>query len=99
MEVQFAALQSVGRITIPTSIRENFKIKHNDSIEIYTEGEQIILKKYEPTCVFCATNWQMVNFKGRCICKNCLRDLRGEEKNGANNVSNSIYDSMFASWH
>ena len=90
---------SMGRIVIPVNVRRNFKIKHFDSIEIYVNKQQIILKKYKPACVFCGENGEMVNFKGRCICKNCLNDLRGEKENGASNISNSIYNSMFASWY
>ncbi len=40
-------IDEMGRIVIPKEIRKNFRINTNDSIEIYTEGEdKIILKKH-----------------------------------------------------
>ncbi len=35
----------VGRITIPSEIREMFNLKKGDAIELYVDGDTVILKK------------------------------------------------------
>ena len=39
-------IDDLGRIVIPKEIRKNINIKENDSLEIFIDGENIILKKY-----------------------------------------------------
>lgn len=51
----------------------NIQIK--DSLEIMTEDDKIILKKYEPCCVFCHSKEDVQEFKGHCVCQNCIREL------------------------
>ncbi len=43
------AVDGLGRLVIPKEIRRTYRIKENDSMEIYTNQEgEIILKKYSP---------------------------------------------------
>ena len=46
-------VDELGRIVIPVELRRNMDIEVKDSLEIYTEDNCIILKKYEPSCIFC----------------------------------------------
>ena len=46
-------VDELGRIVIPVELRRKFGIDIKDSMEIYTEDNCIILKKYEPSCIFC----------------------------------------------
>ena len=46
-------VDELGRIVLPIELRRNMDINIKDSIEIYVDGESIILKKYQPCCVFC----------------------------------------------
>lgn len=39
-------IDELGRIVIPKTVREALRIKSGDSLEIYTENENIILKKH-----------------------------------------------------
>ena len=39
-------IDGLGRIVIPKEIRNNLKIGENDSLEIYIENDNMILKKY-----------------------------------------------------
>lgn len=66
----------LGRIVLPKELRKVFDIKEDETgLEIYTEGEQIILKKYEPCCVFCGEGTNIVSFKNKNICEHCLKEL------------------------
>ena len=46
-----------------------------DPIEIYTDNDMIILKKYEPTCVFCQNSDDVTYYKGKMICRDCIKAL------------------------
>ncbi len=49
----FKRVDELGRIVIPSEIRESFNIQEKDAIEIFVEKDLIILKKYKPNCLFC----------------------------------------------
>ena len=42
-------VDELGRIVLPIELRRTLDIAEKDAIEIYVDGESIILKKYEPT--------------------------------------------------
>ena len=68
-------IDELGRFCIPKEIRRTLKIDDKDSLEIYIEEEAIILKKYLPVCVFCSSPEDLMNFKDKCVCVNCIRTL------------------------
>lgn len=39
-------IDDLGRVVIPKEIRKNLRIKEGDNLEIFVEGEEVILKKY-----------------------------------------------------
>lgn len=41
-------------------------------MEIYVDGEKIILKKYNPACVFCGEAANVQQFKGKNVCQECV---------------------------
>jgi transcriptional pleiotropic regulator of transition state genes len=65
----------LGRIVIPIELRRTLNVAEKDALEIYVDGEQIILKKYEPACIFCDDARDITVYKGKNICKNCLDEL------------------------
>lgn len=69
-------MDPLGRIVIPKELRRTFNIEEGDPLEIFVEGEQIILKKYQPACTFCGEAEDVVDYKGKKICKHCLEELR-----------------------
>lgn len=70
-------IDELGRIVLPKELRETFNIVERDALEIYTEGNSIVLKKYEPACIFCGDAREVIVFKGRNVCQNCLKELKG----------------------
>ena len=65
----------LGRVVIPMEIRENLGINAKDLLEIYVEGNKIVLTKHNDSCLFCSTEDDLVNFDGHKICKSCLTKL------------------------
>lgn len=68
-------VDELGRIVIPIELRRTLDIAEKDALEIYVDGEQIILKKYEPACIFCGEGRNVKNYKGKNICKKCLEEI------------------------
>lgn len=69
-------VDELGRIVIPKELRTTLNIEEKDSLEIYVDGEHIILKKYEPACIFCANAKDVQVYKGKNICPSCLNELK-----------------------
>ncbi|MEA4994316.1 hypothetical protein SDC9_123037 [bioreactor metagenome] len=68
-------VDELGRIVLPIEMRRTLDIAEKDALEIYVEGNSVILKKYKPSCIFCDSNKDIVQFKGKNICPKCLREL------------------------
>lgn len=68
-------IDELGRIVLPKELRGTLKIEHKDPVEIFVEGESIILKKYEPSCIFCGNASGIVTYMDKRICRNCLDRL------------------------
>lgn len=68
-------VDELGRVVIPIEIRNKFDISEKDPIEIYVDGSSIILKKYEPNCVFCGNNKNLISYKDRLVCSKCAQKL------------------------
>ena len=69
-------VDELGRIVLPIELRRTLNIDIKDSIEIYVENDSIILKKYEPTCIFCGSNNDLTVFNEKNICKKCIEKLK-----------------------
>lgn len=70
-------IDQLGRLVLPKELRDIYGIQENKTVmEIYTEGDEIILKKYEPACIFCRERKGVINFRGKLICKDCLEDIK-----------------------
>jgi len=68
-------VDELGRVVIPIELRRIFDIEIKDALEIFVEGDQIILKKYEPACIFCDDAKEVVKYHEKNICRKCLADL------------------------
>ena len=68
-------VDELGRIVLPKELRRTLNIREKDSLEIYVEDDSIILKKYEPACIFCASADDISMYKDKCICVNCLHNI------------------------
>ncbi len=68
-------VDELGRIVLPIELRRTLDIEVRDALEIYVDGNQIILKKYEPACVFCGNAKDGTHYKGKNVCKNCIHEI------------------------
>ncbi|MDO8886311.1 AbrB/MazE/SpoVT family DNA-binding domain-containing protein [Candidatus Oleimmundimicrobium sp.] len=68
-------VDELGRIVIPMEIRRSFNIGIKDPLEIFVEGDKIILTKHKNLCAFCGCEDNIISFKGKFICNNCKKDI------------------------
>ena len=71
-------IDELGRIVLPMSLRTTFDIKEKDALEIFTEGNKIILQKYQPSCIFCNNADEVILFEGKRLCKNCIEKIKSD---------------------
>ena len=71
-------IDELGRIVVPKELRKKLGISNTDPVEIFTEGDRIILKKYTPVCHFCGSNDELTEFKDKNICASCINELSGK---------------------
>ena len=65
----------LGRIVTPIELRRTLEIEPGDAVEIYTESDCIVLRKYHPACYFCNSEVDVSEFEGKNICAACLKSL------------------------
>ena len=73
-------IDELGRVVIPIELRNKFAISEKDPIEIYVEGSTIVLKKYEPNCIFCGNSKKLTEYNGKLVCSKCLEKLSNIKK-------------------
>ena len=72
-------VDELGRIVLPIELRRTLNIELRDPVEIYVDGQSIVLRKHEPTCVFCGGSKKFVSFKGKNVCAACKQELTSAE--------------------
>lgn len=69
-------IDSMGRVVLPMETRKILNLVSDDSsVEIYTDNDSIILKKYVPACIFCNSADDIIEYNGEKICKKCVERL------------------------
>ena len=68
-------IDAVGRIVLPIELRKTLNIDDDASLEIFVDEDKIVLKKYQPACIFCNEDTDVVFYKGKNICKKCIESL------------------------
>ena len=71
-------VDELGRVVLPIELRRSLDIGERDALEIYTDSDMIILKKYQPACIFCGNPKGVTSFKGKNVCPDCIRELNGK---------------------
>ena len=69
-------VDELGRIVLPKELRKAMGIEIRDALEIFTDQDKIILQKYQPCCIFCGNDDDMIYFNNKRVCKACLEKMR-----------------------
>lgn len=65
-------IDDLGRVVIPKELRRTLGVAEGDPLEIFVEGDKVILRKYQPGCYFCDSTEGLQSFHGKPICINCI---------------------------
>lgn len=68
-------VDELGRIVLPIELRRTLSIAEKDALEIYVDGESILLKKYQPACIFCGNAENIKVHKSKNICAECIDEI------------------------
>lgn len=68
-------IDDLGRILLPKNLRDSMHIKTDDPFELFVDENSILLKKYQPACIFCNSTEDVQKFKDKTICANCIKEL------------------------
>ena len=71
-------MDQLGRLVIPKETRRVFNLDGGDPVEIFTDEDKIIIKKYNPGCQCCGDMKDVKEYKGIRICKKCLNELNNK---------------------
>ncbi|MGM1047631.1 MAG: AbrB/MazE/SpoVT family DNA-binding domain-containing protein [Bacillota bacterium] len=76
-------LDELGRVVIPKELRRTLGIANGDPVEIYTEGDKIIINKFVPGCCLCgkASEELVPLYPEKRICKPCIGIIVTNEEN------------------
>ena len=68
-------VDELGRIVLPIELRRNLDIAERDELEIYVEGDNVILHKHEASCIFCGGSSILYPYQGKYVCEKCIQAL------------------------
>ena len=69
-------VDALGRVVIPVELRRVLNIKTDDYLEIFVDGEYIMLKKFDASCVFCGSKENIKEIRDKNICESCVNELK-----------------------
>jgi AbrB family transcriptional regulator, transcriptional pleiotropic regulator of transition state genes len=75
-------IDELGRIVIPIEIRKRLGIGERDPVEISVHGDTILLEKPHSVCIFCGSEHELGEHRGRAVCRSCIHELSGPEPTG-----------------
>ena len=68
-------VDELGRVVVPKEIRNQFNISERDPIEIFIDGNSIVLRKFEPNCIFCGSSKKLITYNDKQVSDNCFNKL------------------------
>lgn len=68
-------VDELGRVVIPIELRRTMDIDLRDAVDIYVDGDRIILKKKKEACVFCGSTDGLETVKDKAVCRACIKEL------------------------
>ena len=71
-------VDNLGRVVLPIELRRVLGIGLKDPIEIFTEGDMVVLRKYNPGCTLCGSNDNVKYYgsnKETPLCNGCAEGI------------------------
>ena len=71
-------IDELGRIVIPKEFRSMHGISNSDPVEITSEGDAIMIRKYSKVCILCSGDGELTELSGKSICYDCIAKIKSE---------------------
>lgn len=68
-------IDPLGRIVVPMELRRSLYWEPKDTLEVFVSGQEIVLCKYKPACIFCGEATNLIDFGDRKFCPSCIQKL------------------------
>ncbi|MCD6322283.1 MAG: AbrB family transcriptional regulator [Clostridiales bacterium] len=68
-------VDELGRIVVPIELRRSLGIGDRDAVEMFMEDNSIVIRKHQPSCVFCGSTEGTLEYKQKVVCKNCINTM------------------------
>lgn len=68
-------VDQLGRIVLPKALRKKYNMNEGDPVEILVSGDNILLERYRPKCVFCGHPDNVLEYREKTVCTNCIGEL------------------------
>ncbi|HZG83865.1 AbrB/MazE/SpoVT family DNA-binding domain-containing protein [Paenibacillus sp.] len=69
-------VDELGRIVIPMELRRTLGIGEKDPLEVFVDGERIVLRKYAPGCVYCGSvDDGLKTLLDKLVCRKCTEQI------------------------
>mgnify|MGYP002521833848 FL=1 len=65
----------LGRLVLPADLRKTMGYGVDEPLEIFVDDDRIVLKKYNPACIFCGSGENTVKYKDKLVCADCAKKL------------------------
>lgn len=78
--VEKKQLGANGRIVIPSQLRHELALDEGQPIDVYQDGDQIVLRPHDRTCgcALCGRTRQLIEHdRDQFVCEPCARRLAG----------------------
>lgn len=69
-------VDDLGRIVIPAGIRKSLSIREGDAVDVWVDGERVVLAKPADRCVFCGSEEPPLHaFREKLVCRPCVASV------------------------
>lgn len=72
------SIDELGRLVIPKEMRRHLQISEGDLLEVTVEGSNIVIRKYDKSCVLCSSTQSLNAYGDKLICRACLNRIKAE---------------------
>ena len=71
-------IDELGRVVLPVELRRTLGLDVRDPVEVFVEEDCIVLRKYQPNCIFCGSSKNITYFRSKSVCTECRRQLKDD---------------------
>ena len=70
------SVDNLGRIVIPKETRKKLGLQEGAPVEIFVRGDEVVITKYTPVCLFCGSKNEVVELMDKKVCCECVEKIK-----------------------